>query len=97
MAEEPRIAVFVDYENLAIGARSLRKGTFKIDLVLTRLLFPEAFGLMAIVNTMLAGLAMFSDLGLSISVVQSRRGDGTTVQVRLPVEAAVVGSGDRAL
>jgi uncharacterized protein (TIGR00288 family) len=38
MAEEPRIAVFVDYENLAIGARSLRKGTFKIDLVLTRLL-----------------------------------------------------------
>ena len=35
-------------------------------------------------------------LGGSIRV-QSRRGDGTTVQVRLPVEAAVVGSGDRAL
>jgi uncharacterized protein (TIGR00288 family) len=38
LAEEPRIAVFVDYENLAIGARSLRKGKFKIDLVLRRLL-----------------------------------------------------------
>ena len=38
MAEEPLIAVFVDYENLAIGARDLHKGNFKIDLVLRRLL-----------------------------------------------------------
>jgi len=30
--------VFVDYENLAIGVRHMRKGTFKIDLVLRRLL-----------------------------------------------------------
>jgi len=38
LAEEPRIAVFIDYENLAIGARNLRKGKFRIDLVLRRLL-----------------------------------------------------------
>ncbi len=38
MADEPLIAVFVDYENLAIGARHMRKGGFKIDLVLRRLL-----------------------------------------------------------
>jgi uncharacterized protein (TIGR00288 family) len=38
VAEETRIAVFVDYENLAIGARHLRKGKFRIDLVLRRLL-----------------------------------------------------------
>ncbi len=38
MADEPRIAVFVDYENLAIGVRNMRKGNFKIDLVLRRLL-----------------------------------------------------------
>jgi uncharacterized protein (TIGR00288 family) len=38
LAEEPLIAVFVDYENLAIGARHMRKGGFKIDLVLRRLL-----------------------------------------------------------
>ena len=38
MAEEPLIAVFVDYENLAIGARHMRKGQFKIDLVVRRLL-----------------------------------------------------------
>jgi O-antigen/teichoic acid export membrane protein len=45
------------------------------NLVITRLLFPEAFGLMAIVNAFLAGLAMFSDLGLAPSIVQSSRGD----------------------
>jgi uncharacterized protein (TIGR00288 family) len=38
LADEPRIAVFVDYENLAIGVRNMRKGNFKIDLVLRRLL-----------------------------------------------------------
>jgi uncharacterized protein (TIGR00288 family) len=38
VAEEQLIAVFIDYENLAIGARHMRKGGFKIDLVLRRLL-----------------------------------------------------------
>ena len=38
MADEPLIAVFVDYENLAIGVRRMRKGSFQIDLVLRRLL-----------------------------------------------------------
>ncbi|HEY5656832.1 MAG TPA: NYN domain-containing protein [Myxococcota bacterium] len=38
MADEPLIAVFIDYENLAIGVRRMRKGKFQIDLVLRRLL-----------------------------------------------------------
>jgi uncharacterized protein (TIGR00288 family) len=38
VADEQLIAVFIDYENLAIGARHMRKGGFKIDLVLRRLL-----------------------------------------------------------
>jgi uncharacterized protein (TIGR00288 family) len=38
VADEPLIAVFIDYENLAIGARHMRKGGFKVDLVLRRLL-----------------------------------------------------------
>jgi uncharacterized protein (TIGR00288 family) len=38
LADEPLIAVFVDYENLAIGVRRMRKGSFQIDLVLRRLL-----------------------------------------------------------
>ena len=45
------------------------------NLVLTRLLFPEAFGLMAIVLVLMAGLALFSDFGINQSIIQSRRGD----------------------
>ncbi|MCP4002756.1 MAG: oligosaccharide flippase family protein [bacterium] len=45
------------------------------NLVLTRLLFPEAFGLMAIVFVWLEGLQKLSDLGIGPSVIQSRRGE----------------------
>ncbi|WP_147114331.1 oligosaccharide flippase family protein [Tateyamaria sp. syn59] len=45
------------------------------NLILTRLLFPEAFGLMAILSLFLAGMQMFSDIGLSASIVQSKRGN----------------------
>jgi O-antigen/teichoic acid export membrane protein len=45
------------------------------NLVLTRLLFPEAFGLMALVYAILQGLAMFSDVGITPAIVQSRRGE----------------------
>ncbi len=38
MADEPRIAVFIDYENLAIGVRQMRAGKFQIELILRRLL-----------------------------------------------------------
>lgn len=38
MSSEPLIAVFVDFENLAIGVREMRSGDFQIRLVLKRLL-----------------------------------------------------------
>jgi len=38
MTEEPLIAVFVDFENLAIGVRDMKAGRFQIQLVLKRLL-----------------------------------------------------------
>ena len=38
MSEEPLIAVFVDFENLAIGVREMKAGKFQIQLVLKRLL-----------------------------------------------------------
>lgn len=39
MSDEPRIAVFVDFENLAIGARDMRgQESFRIEVVLRRLL-----------------------------------------------------------
>lgn len=47
----------------------LRFGT---NLVLTRLLFPEAFGLMAIIFTVMIGLTMLSDLGVVASIVRRK-------------------------
>lgn len=45
------------------------------NLVLTRLLFPEAFGLMALITVFLMGLNMFSDVGVGPAILQSKRGD----------------------
>ena len=45
------------------------------NLILTRLLFPEAFGIMAMVSVFLMGLAMFSDVGVGPAIMQSKRGD----------------------
>lgn len=45
------------------------------NLVLTRLLFPEAFGTMLIINTVIIGLELFSDIGITPSIVQNKRGD----------------------
>jgi len=38
MADESLIAVFVDFENLALGVRDMKGGDFEIELVLRRLL-----------------------------------------------------------
>lgn len=45
------------------------------NLVLTHLLAPEYFGLMAIVNVFMIGLAMFSDIGIGLSIIQNERGN----------------------
>lgn len=45
------------------------------NLILTRLLVPEAFGTMLIVNVVLQGLHMFSDTGIGPSIIQNKRGD----------------------
>ncbi|OSZ75417.1 hypothetical protein CAP37_08365 [Hydrogenophaga sp. IBVHS1] len=45
------------------------------NIALAAILFEEAFALMAIVSAVMAGLAMFSDIGLRINVVQHARGD----------------------
>ncbi len=44
------------------------------NLLLTRLLAPEMFGVMAIVQVMLMGVQMMSDLGLGQSIIQSKKG-----------------------
>ncbi len=45
------------------------------NLIMTRLLIPEMFGIMAVANVLLTGIALFSDLGLRQNVIQSKRGD----------------------
>ncbi len=45
------------------------------NLILTRLLFPEAFGLMTIVFVLMTGFTLFSDFGVKQSIVQNKRGD----------------------
>jgi O-antigen/teichoic acid export membrane protein len=50
---------------------------FGANLVLTRLLVPEYFGLMSVVNTLLIGLELFSDLGIGQSIIQNKKGEET--------------------
>lgn len=45
------------------------------NMILTRLLAPEVFGVMALVQVFLHGLEMFSDTGINSSIIQSKRGD----------------------
>ncbi len=44
------------------------------NLILTRWLFPEAFGLIALVQIFLQGLEMFSDMGVGPALVRDARG-----------------------
>ncbi len=53
-------------------AQVIRLGS---NLIMTRLLVPEIFGLMAIVYVLMTGLVLFSDIGLSQIIIQSRRGE----------------------
>lgn len=48
---------------------------FGSNLLLTRLLYPEFFGLMALINIFIIGLRLFSDVGIGLSIVQNKRGD----------------------
>ncbi len=52
-------------------SQALRLGT---NVIVARLLFPDAFGLMAVVYTLATALALFSDLGVARSTVLSPRG-----------------------
>jgi O-antigen/teichoic acid export membrane protein len=45
------------------------------NLIMTRLLAPDAFGLMALVLTIEILIGMLSDLGLDASIVRSKKGD----------------------
>ncbi len=53
-------------------SQALRFGT---NIALSHLLAPAVFGLMALVQAVLQGLQMFSDIGIGPNIIQSRRGE----------------------
>lgn len=55
-----------------VGGQAMRLAA---NLILTRLLFPEAFGMMALVTMVMIGLTMFSDVGIGPAILGNRRGD----------------------
>lgn len=57
------------------GNASLR---FVANIVLARLLFPEAFGLGGLISALIMGLELFSDTGVGPSIVRSPRGQDRT-------------------
>ncbi len=57
------------------GSQALRLVS---NLILARLLFPSAFGTMALVNVFLMGLQMISDIGLGPGIIRSPRGNDDT-------------------
>ncbi|GGH23186.1 Membrane protein involved in the export of O-antigen and teichoic acid [Cribrihabitans marinus] len=60
---------------LVIGYGGSQAMRLAANLILTRLLFPEAFGLMALVMVAVMGLGLFSDVGIGTSIAQNPRGD----------------------
>jgi len=58
------------------GSQLLRLAS---NLLLTRLLLAEHFGLMALVNIFVMGLQLFSDVGIGPAIIQSKRGDDPVV------------------
>ena len=54
-----------------ITSQLLRFGS---NLIMTRLLVPEMFGVMVLANVLLMGLELFSDLGLRQNIIQHQRG-----------------------
>lgn len=45
------------------------------NVIMAKLLFPEAFGLMTLVMVFIQGISMFSDIGIMPSIIQNKRGD----------------------
>jgi O-antigen/teichoic acid export membrane protein len=56
----------------ALGSQGLRLGA---NLILTRMLFPDAFGLMALVTMFIVGAKMFSDMGIRPWIQKDKKGD----------------------
>jgi len=73
---------------VAVGYGSAQVIRFGSNLVLTRLLFPRAFGLMLLLNVFIQGLQMFSDLGVGASIIQNKRSDAAFLNTAWTIQIA---------
>jgi O-antigen/teichoic acid export membrane protein len=70
------------------------------NLILTRLLVPEVFGIMALVNVFITGLQMFSDVGIGPAIIQNKRDDRAFLNTAWTIQAGrgiLLGLGSLAL
>lgn len=65
-----RSGIFVLLNRVSSGLLRLAS-----NVILAELLFPEAFGVMVLVNIFILGLNLFSDVGIGPSLVRSNRGE----------------------
>ena len=86
--DSPSVETFTPPATDSLRSRTVRGSAWSItdyavatllrlggNLLLARLLVPEMFGLMALVNIFIYGLGMFSDIGIGPSLIQNPRGD----------------------
>jgi uncharacterized protein (TIGR00288 family) len=91
MSDEPLIAVFIDFENLALGVRAMKAGGFQIELVLKRLLekgrivFKRAYCDWSHYQDVVPG---FHAWGVElIDIPQSRASGKNSADIRMVVDA----------
>jgi O-antigen/teichoic acid export membrane protein len=82
-AAPPRVSEGGGLARRALSASAVEVTTYGLaqiirlgsSMILTRILFPEAFGIMAMLSVVLYGLHMLSDVGILQAVIQSERGE----------------------
>lgn len=68
-----RILHSLSWSTLGFGSSQILR--FVSNIVLTRLFFPEAFGLMIIAQSIIVGLTLLTDVGIKTVIIQDEKGD----------------------
>lgn len=63
----------LSWSTLGFGSSQILR--FVSNIVLTKLLYPEAFGLMIIAQSIIVGLTLLTDLGVKTVIIQDKQGD----------------------
>jgi len=74
MSSEKKLAIKGAFWTIAsYGSSQIIR--FGSNLILTRLLLPELFGLVGLAYVFIIGINLFTDIGLGPSIIQNKRGD----------------------